>query len=129
MKKIISAIVLIVIFISIIFAFNTSSNTVGGLLNSNEFISQYKTVDNAVLVDVRTPEEFEQGHIEGSINIDFENSNFEDEINKLDKSKNYFIYCRSGNRSSKASIIMKDNGISNIYELKGGISASPSLVQ
>jgi len=116
---------LIVIVASVI---SLSASSSSGLLSSKDFIEKYKSTQNAVLVDVRTPAEFEAGNIPGSINIDFENSNFENEIKKLDTSKIYFIYCRSGNRSSKALPIMQRNGIKNIYDLQGGISNTPQLL-
>jgi len=100
-----------------------------GLLNSSDFISKYKSTPGAVLVDVRTPAEFNISHIEGAINIDYENANFISEVQKLDTSKTYFVYCRSGNRSSKSVVIMKDNGIKNIYDLQGGISNAGELLK
>lgn len=117
---------LIVIVASVI---SLSASSSSGLLSSKDFIEKYKSTPGAVLVDVRTPAEFEAGNIPGSINIDFENSNFESEVKKLDTSKTYFIYCRSGNRSSKALPTMQRNGIKNIYDLQGGISNAPQLLK
>lgn len=105
-----------------------SGASAGGLLSSQDFMSKYKSTPDSVLVDVRTPSEFDAGHIKGAINIDYENSNFESEVKKLDASKTYFIYCRSGNRSSKSLVIMKNNGIKNIYDLNGGVSGAPDLL-
>lgn len=95
-------------------ALNATSN-INPLLESQEFISKYKSTLNSVLIDVRTPAEFNTSHIASAINIDYEDSSFTEEINKLDKTKTYFIYCRSGNRSGRAHKIMKDAGIENIY--------------
>lgn len=105
-----------------------SGTSASGILGSQDFISKYKNTPNAVLIDVRTPAEFNAGHIATSVNVDYENLNFESEVKKMDLSKEYFIYCRSGNRSSKAIAIMKNNGIKKIYDLQGGISASPELL-
>lgn len=91
------------------------------LLPVTEFQSKLSETPNAVLLDVRTPEEFNSGHLEGAVNIDFENSTFASEIQKLDKEKSYFIYCRSGSRSAGAVSLMKKEGIKNIFELKGGL--------
>lgn len=92
------------------------------------FVSSYQQTAGAVLLDVRTPAEFAEGHIEGAINIDFENPNFSAEIQKLDTAKSYFVYCRSGNRSGQAIPIMKRAGIASIQELKGGIVGNQSTL-
>ncbi len=73
------------------------------------------------LVDVRTPEEFEKGHLYEASNIDFLNSaTFEEQIQRLDKAKPVYIYCRSGARSGKAAEHMKQLGFILIYDLEGG---------
>ena len=94
----------------------------------SSFVSSYQQTAGAVLLDVRTPAEFAEGHIEGAINIDFENPNFSAEIQKLDTAKSYFVYCRSGNRSGQAIPIMKRAGIVSIQELKGGIVGNQSTL-
>ncbi len=81
-----------------------------------------KIADKSIIrVDVRTPAEFASGHIEGAINIDWESGHFEADINALDKTKSYAIYCRSGNRSGQASALMVQDGFKSIYNLKGGV--------
>ncbi len=92
-------------------------------LSGSEFTETYQSTPDAVLIDVRTPEEFNGGHIEGALNIDFQNQSFLSEIQKLDLNKPYFVYCRSGNRSGQAISIMQNAGITTIYELDGGISS------
>ena len=77
---------------------------------------------NEVLIDVRTPEEFAQGHIVNAVNLDMENPNFGSEIVKLDKSKTYIVFCRSGNRALTASKSMASNDLKVIYS-KEGITA------
>ena len=72
------------------------------------------------IIDVRTPKEFNQGHIENAININFKSSNFIKSISKLNKDTSFLIYCKSGNRSGKASKIMDSIGFYKIYDLKGG---------
>lgn len=76
--------------------------------------------DNVIL-DVRTPEEYSEGHVKNSKLINVFSDNFEDEVSKLDKSKTYFVYCKSGVRSNKASNIMTDLGFEKIYNILGGI--------
>lgn len=72
------------------------------------------------LVDVRTPEEYKGGHIEKATNIDFLADNFEQEIQKVNKDRPVFIYCRSGGRSGQAAELMKKLGFKKIYDLQGG---------
>ena len=74
------------------------------------------------IIDVRTPEEFSDGYIEGASNIDFHSPDFGTNIEKLDKDGNYLVYCRSGNRSLKAVHLMKSLGFKNAYSLTGGIN-------
>lgn len=73
------------------------------------------------LLDVRTPEEFKAGHIKGALNIDFYAETFEDEIDKLDKEKKYLVYCRSGNRSRKTMLMMRELGFDEVHNLEEGI--------
>jgi hypothetical protein len=82
----------------------------------------------AVLLDVRTPAEFNAGHIAGASNIDFENQLFAEEIKKLDPTKTYFVYCRSGNRSGLAVSLMKTQGFTHLVDLKGGVVGNKSSV-
>ena len=72
------------------------------------------------IIDVRTPKEFNQGHIENAININFKSSNFIKSISKLNKDTSFLIYCKSGNRSGKAAKIFDSIGFYKIYNLKGG---------
>ena len=77
--------------------------------------------DEFELIDVRTLEEFQSGHISTAINIDFFSTNFIDEIKEFETSLNLILYCRSDNRSSKSAKILADNNFKNIYVIKGGI--------
>ena len=79
------------------------------------------SLDEFKLVDVRTLEEFESGHISTAINIDFFSSNFIDEIKEFETSLNLILYCRTDNRSSKSAKILADNDFNNVYVIKGGI--------
>jgi rhodanese-related sulfurtransferase len=78
--------------------------------------------ENTQLIDVRTPGEFEAGAIEAANNIDYNDPNFETNINKLDKNMPVLIYCKSGGRSSKALKIFETNGFTHVLELEGGYS-------
>lgn len=90
-------------------------------LSQHDWEEQLENDSNAVILDVRTEEEIEDGIIPNSINIDiYKGQEFIDELEKLDKSKNYYVYCRSGNRSGQACAIMKSVGFENSYNLQGG---------
>jgi len=74
------------------------------------------------LIDVRTPEEYAEGHLEKAMNINYYDDAFmSDMISKLDKSKPIYIYCKSGGRSGKASKKLKAEGFTKVYDLEGGI--------
>ena len=78
--------------------------------------------DNVVLIDVRTPGEVDAGIIKGAdAFIDYNGASFKEEIGKLDKSKTYVMYCRSGGRSGRAADYMVKNGFTDVYNLQGGI--------
>jgi len=74
------------------------------------------------LVDIRTPQEYNQGHMEGALNYNFYKPSFMQQMNSLDKSKPVYIYCRSGNRTGSASKKLKRAGFTKVYDLKGGIN-------
>lgn len=78
-------------------------------------------IDTIQLIDIRTPEEYNSGHLKNAININFFDADFADQINKLDKNKEVYLYCKSGNRSGKASKKLKDSGFLKIYDMNGGI--------
>ena len=76
---------------------------------------------NAVIIDVRTEDECEEGIIPNAINIDiFKGQGFIDEIETLDKSKNYYVYCKAGSRSAQACAVMNQLGFESTYNLTGG---------
>ncbi len=82
---------------------------------------QLMQLKDAQLIDVRTPEEYAQGHIEGAKNIDFFGSNFEAEITThADKTKPVLLYCRSGGRSGQTLQLLKEKGYEDVYNLVGG---------
>jgi rhodanese-related sulfurtransferase/glutaredoxin len=88
---------------------------------AKKLIEENKDNSNFVILDVRTLAEFNENKIdEKAINIDVENPDFVSEINKLDKTKNYLVYCRTGRRSADASKIMSENGFTQIKNMDGG---------
>ena len=92
-------------------------------LDVEDFKEAYEGHGNAALLDVRTPEEISQGAIDGASSINFFDSDFAARVEKLDKSKAYFVYCRSGRRSANACQIMGQKGFKELYNLDGGYMA------
>lgn len=102
---------------------NTTKEVVNIDVNVADFELIMDTIPNGLLLDVRTDNEFAQGHLRGAQQIDFYRDDFADALEKLDKDQPVFIYCRSGNRSGKAAKQMKAMGFSAVYNLEGGIGA------
>lgn len=95
---------------------NLTTDAASQLIKNNEGNTSF------IVLDVRTPEEFTQGHIKNSQNIDFYNSNFSQEISKLEKKNLYLVYCRSGRRSAGAAEQMKALGFEKVANMLGGIT-------
>lgn len=72
-----------------------------------------------IILDVRTPKEYNSGHIANAINIDYKSANFKENVNKLNKDKIYAVNCRSGRRAAASSEIMGQLGFNNIYDIGG----------
>lgn len=99
-----------------------NSNILDRDLNVEEFNKQIEGGDVHIL-DVRTQEEFAEGNIPNSINIDYYSTDFKEKIASLDKSKTYLVYCRSGKRSASSCTIMEELEFKKIYNLLGGYLA------
>jgi rhodanese-related sulfurtransferase len=99
-----------------------TDNSLISKVNAEEFYTLTEDGNNKLL-DIRTPEEFMAGHLKNAINIDYYASDFQNQLNKLDKAQTYLVYCRSGNRSSTAIQMMKTLGFKRVYELEGGINS------
>jgi rhodanese-related sulfurtransferase len=79
--------------------------------------------DDVTVIDVRTAEEYESGHIDGATMIDFYADSFADEIGALDPDGTYLLYCRSGNRSGQTASLMQQLGFEQVYDMDGGVVA------
>ena len=104
-------------------SFNSScqnSNDSVKNISADSLNSMLKNSD-AIILDVRTPQEFAEGHIPGAININFHDPGFEAALDTLNKEKQYEVYCRSGNRSGKSIDLMTKKGFKRIHHLKGGM--------
>ena len=107
-------------FLSCVYSPNNADKMIN--LSETEWVKLHDESEESVIIDVRTDDEFSTGYIEGAVNINFYMGNkFISEIDKLDKSKSYFIYCKSGARSGQTCEIMKQKGFKKVYNLEGGI--------
>ena len=84
---------------------------------------QIKTSTNPVILDVRTAEEFKDGHLPNAINMDYYEDDFKTEMAKLSMGNTYVVYCETGGRSASAAKVMRKAGFQNVVELDGGFSA------
>ncbi|MGB9936805.1 MAG: rhodanese-like domain-containing protein [Methanobacterium sp.] len=83
-------------------------------------LEKHRGDNNYVPLDVRTPDEYEAGHIENATLLNAKSADFEEKLEEMDKNKKYFVYCRRGPRSTKAANLMKKHGFNEIYEIVGG---------
>lgn len=111
-----------IVVLSLIFIFSCE------IINSPEIniISESDFVEiqdsDYTLIDVRTQDEFDLGHIDSAINLDFYSETFQNEILSLPKNEKIVLYCRTNNRSSKTATILKENGYKDISVIRGGIT-------
>ena len=103
-----------------IFSCSLINNESINQMNSDELI-EFIELNDAILVDVRTEDEYNSGYIENSLNIDYFSNEFSVNADKLDKNTPIILYCRSGNRSSMSANKISKLGFKEIYNLEGGI--------
>lgn len=120
--------VTIIFIVLVSFAFVSCAQDTKKSSENSEKVMQYISpqelqarIDTIQLIDIRTPQEFQSGHLKNAVNINYFDPDFLSKINQLDKNKGVYIYCRSGNRSSGAIRKLEDSGFPKIYDLKGGI--------
>src|SRR5687767_12672497 len=101
---------------------NSSSANSPQTMDVAEFEEKLNNTSDKIILDVRTPSEYHEGHLSNSVLIDFRNPDFMEQVSKLDKSKTVFVYCAAGGRSEKAANILKDLGFNEVYNLHGGIN-------
>jgi len=92
-------------------------------LTPETFAQIIATNPDVVILDVRSPEEFSNGHIKNAANIDFNSAEFSAKIEAMDKSRPYLVYCLSGGRSADAVLVLKQRGFEKVYNLNGGLLA------
>jgi len=88
-----------------------------------DLIDKHNGDNEFAILDIRTPGEFQSGHLAKSIPIDFYSQTFAGQLNRLDKTKTYLVYCRTGNRSTKSLELFKKLKFLKIYHMASGISA------
>ena len=102
------------------FSCNLINNDSINEIDSDE-LTEFLQINDAILVDVRRDDEYINGHIENSINIDYMSDEFVDKTERLDKNMPIILYCRSGRRSYLSAIKLSKNGFKEVYNLEGGI--------
>jgi phage shock protein E len=107
------------LFIGLILFSNFALGQSALKVNSIEFKANFYKY-KGLLIDVRTPQEFSEGHLEGAKNIDITSENFEAEIEKIDKNQALFVYCAIGVRSGRAAAFLRKKGFKNVIDLNGG---------
>jgi rhodanese-related sulfurtransferase len=118
----ISSVILFTLFV--VSCSNGQNKTKDGSIAENVNVEQFAAhLDNAQILDVRTPGEWSEGIIEGAIMYDFYEGDFDSNLEKLDKEKPVAVYCKSGGRSGNAMEKMAAMGFKEVYNLKGGIGA------
>jgi rhodanese-related sulfurtransferase len=92
-------------------------------LSQQDWASKLNDDNNAIVLDVRTDDECAEGIVPNALNIDiYKGQGFIEEVETLDKTKNYYVYCKSGGRSSQACAVMNQLGFETTYNLEGGFS-------
>lgn len=110
----------LVLLFGVMFFFGCKAQNSVKVLTAEEFATAVKADKKAVVLDVRRPDEFAAGHIEGAVLLNFlDTVAFNAGVEKLDKSKTYYIYCRSGRRSNNAAVILQKKGFT-VFDLGGG---------
>ena len=105
---------------TLFFSCNLINNNSVNEIDSDE-LTEFLQINDAILVDVRRDDEYINGHIENSINIDYMSDEFVDKTERLDKNMPIILYCRSGRRSYLSAIKLLENGFKEVYNLEGGI--------
>lgn len=102
---------------------HTKQQTIIERVEVDTFETKLNTLENAFLIDVRTPAEYKSGHIHGATNIDFNQvENMKITFDNLDRNQPMLIYCAAGGRSNKTRFLMKEMGFKQIYELSSGLT-------
>ncbi|MES2587900.1 MAG: rhodanese-like domain-containing protein [Bacteroidota bacterium] len=110
------------IFLVFFFVSCSNSQVSKNVLSAKEFSEKIKSTEKAQLIDVRTAEEYSEGHLLDSKNYNWNGDIFDKQSATLDKEKAVFVYCKSGRRSAAAAEHLRSKGFKTVYELEGGIT-------
>lgn len=121
MKKLLFVFSIMLTLVGVLSSCNAQS-TGSTDLKPNDFKARIDQA-NVQLIDVRTPEEFVSGHLQGSVNIDWYDSSFKNKVGSLDKTKPVYVYCAVGGRSAQAKNLLQSLGFTSVINLSGGIEA------
>ncbi len=112
---------------------NATTKSNANLLKAPAYHDKLEATPDARLIDVRTPEEFREGHLPASININWEGEAFKEEVDIFDKSQPIFVYCEAGARGTAAAKYLSEQGFNEVYNLDGGFTewktVYPTLVE
>lgn len=123
MKKLFFSFILgISFFTTAVSCQNAAKSAVTGVwdLSTTDFQKKLAADGTAILLDVRTPQEYTNGHLQNATAINFFDADFKEKVDKLDKNKPIYVYCAVGGRSAKACKILQESGFKNVYNLLGG---------
>jgi rhodanese-related sulfurtransferase len=111
------------VFLSLLFSgtlISSCSSQTASSMKPKDFAENIKS-ENVVVLDVRTPEEYKEGHLKNAVLMNYYDDNFSGQVSALDKNKAVYVYCRSGKRSSGAQKVMLGQGFKSVVNLDGGI--------
>lgn len=122
MKKNLAVAVLLALFATLFVTACSSSSSASAVqtVDPTAFL-QTAAQSDVTVIDVRTPDEYAAGHVDGAVNIDVDGADFDAQIAALDKEGTYAVYCRSGRRSALATDAMAQAGFTHVYNLSGGV--------
>jgi len=123
MKKVISGMTVLFVAVMMVSCSNGQTKKEGTIAQNVNVEEFTKHIEGAQIVDVRTPDEWNEGIIDGAVMNNIYDADFEAKLGKLDKEKPVAVYCKVGGRSGQAMAKMQELGFKEVYNLKGGMDA------
>ena len=119
LKKMLMFVIPILLVVGVTSFYQTKND--GQMCNVTAKDFKEKPKEGAIILDVRTPAEYQSGHVENAVLMDISQPTFVEGLKKLDKEKEYYVYCRTGRRSTNATQIMKQLGFKKVCNVEGGV--------